>query len=109
MEFEPTELSEAIRAVREGLAAAQQGGDGSSVRFTVKEIVLDLGIELRHTASASGGVKAFVVSTDARGERAKTATHRMTVTLAVAPDGEGSDLLIGDSGGGRGGPVDGLQ
>ncbi|MFI5825223.1 trypco2 family protein [Streptomyces rishiriensis] len=109
IEFEPTELSEAIRAVRGGLAAVQQDGDGSSVLFTVKEIVLDLGIELRHTASASGGVKAFVVSADARGERAKTATHRMTVTLAVAPDGEGSDLLIGDFGGGRGGPVDGLQ
>ncbi|MEU9059820.1 trypco2 family protein [Streptomyces sp. NPDC048430] len=45
-----------------GLAAAQQDGDGSPVRFTVKEVVLDLGIELRHTASAGGGVKAFVVS-----------------------------------------------
>ncbi|MET8538263.1 trypco2 family protein [Streptomyces sp. NPDC005065] len=109
MELEPTELSEAIKAVRGGLAAAQQDVDGSPVRFTVKEIVLDLGIELRHTASAGGGVKAFVVSADARGEWAKTATHRMTVTLAVAPDGEGSDLLIGDSGGGRGGPVDGLR
>lgn len=109
MELEPTELSEAIKAVRGGLAAAQQDGDGSPVRFTVKEIVLDLGIELRHTASIGGGVKAFVVSADAKGERAKTATHRMTVTLTVAPDGEGSDLLIGDSGGGRGGPVDGSR
>ncbi|MFI6122532.1 trypco2 family protein [Streptomyces sp. NPDC051064] len=62
MELEPTELSEAIKAVRGGLAAAQQDGDGSPVRFTVKEVVLDLGIELRHTASAGGGVKAFVVS-----------------------------------------------
>ncbi|MFJ5680229.1 trypco2 family protein [Streptomyces sp. NPDC093097] len=109
MELEPTELSEAIRAVRGGLAAAQRDGDGSPVRFTVKEIVLDLGIELRHTASVGGGVKAFVVAADAKGERAKTATHRMTVTLAVAPDDEGSDLLIGDLGGGRGGPVDGLR
>jgi hypothetical protein len=29
--------------------------------------VLDLGIELRQSASAGGGVKAFVVSADARG------------------------------------------
>ncbi|MGW1765133.1 trypco2 family protein [Streptomyces sp. NPDC002073] len=108
--MEPTELSEAIKAVRGGLAAAQQDGAGSPVRFMVKEIVLDLGIELRHTVSAGGGVKAFVVSADAKGERAKTATHRLTVTLTVAPDGEGGgDLLIGDSGGGRGGPVDGLR
>lgn len=109
MELEPTELSEAIKAVRGGLTSAQQEGDGSPVRFTVKEVVLDLGIELRHTGSAGGGVKAFVVSTDAKGERAKTVTHRMTVTLAVAPDSEGSDLLIGDTGGGRGGPVDGSR
>ncbi|CAL9675539.1 trypco2 family protein [Streptomyces sp. enrichment culture] len=109
MKLEPTELSEAIKAVRGGLAAAQQDGDGSPIRFTVKEIVLDLGIELRHTAAAGGGVKAFVVSTDARGERATTATHRMTVTLAVTPDGEEGDLLIGDSDGGRGGPAGGLR
>lgn len=107
MELEPTELSEAIKAVRGGLAAAQQDGTGAPVQFTVKEIVLDLGIELRHTASAGGGVKAFVVSADAKGERSRAATHRMTVTLAVAPDAEGGDLLIGDSGGGRGGPAAG--
>lgn len=88
---------------------SRQDGDGSPVRFTVKEIVLDPGIELRHTASAGGGVKAFAVSADARGERAETSTHRMTVALAVAPDDGGGDLLIGDSGGGRGGPVDGLR
>ncbi|QXE38069.1 hypothetical protein KQY30_31405 [Streptomyces sp. GMY02] len=105
MELEPTELSEAIKAVRRGLAAAQQDGEGFPVRFTVREIVLDLRIELRHTASAGGGVKAFVVSADAKGERMKTATHRMTVTLEVAGGGEGGDLLIRDSGDGRGGSM----
>ncbi|MER7812953.1 trypco2 family protein [Streptomyces sp900116325] len=102
MELEPTELSEAIKAVRDGLAAAQQDGTGMPIKLTVREIVLDLGIELRHTASVGSGVKAFVVSADAKGERAKTATHRMTVTLQVAPDDDGNDLLIGDSGRGYG-------
>lgn len=104
--MEPTELSEAIRAVRTGLAAAQQDGGGSAIRFTVREIVLDLGIELRRTASAGGGVKAFVVAADAKGERASTATHRMTVTLEVAGDDRSGDLLIGDAGGGRGGSME---
>ncbi|OIK08224.1 trypco2 family protein [Streptomyces monashensis] len=108
MELEPTELSEAIKAVRSGLAAAQLDGDSSPIRFTVKEIVLDLGIELRKTAVAGGGVKALVVSADARGERASTATHRMTVTLQVAPDDSGRDLPIGDAARGRGGPIDGF-
>lgn len=55
MEFEPTELSEAIKAVRAGLAAAQQDGDGSPIRFSVKDIVLDLGIELRQSARPAAG------------------------------------------------------
>ncbi|MGW6771454.1 trypco2 family protein [Streptomyces sp. NPDC055037] len=38
MALDGTELCEAITAVREGLTAAQQGGDGSPIRFTVKEI-----------------------------------------------------------------------
>ncbi|MEU3733704.1 trypco2 family protein [Streptomyces sp. NPDC033538] len=96
MELEGTELSEAIKAVRAGLVAAQQDGSGSPVRFTVKDVTLDLGIELRHAASASGGVKAFVVSADARGERARTATHRMTVTLEVESTPDGRRTLIGD-------------
>lgn len=98
MAVEPTELSETIKPVRAGLAAAQQDGDGSPIRFTVKDIMLDLGIELRQSASTGGGVKAFVVSADARGERASTATHRMTVTLQVETSPGGSDVLIGDAG-----------
>ncbi|MFF5960805.1 trypco2 family protein [Streptomyces luteogriseus] len=95
---EPAELSDAIQAVRAGLAAAQTDGVGSPIRFTVKDIVLDLGIELRQSASAGGRVKAFVVSADARGERASTATHRMTVTLQVETGPGGRDVLIGDAG-----------
>jgi len=109
MELEPTELSQAIRAIRSGLAAAQQEGDGLPIRFTVKDIVLDLGIELRRTQSGGGGVKAFVVSADAKGERAEVATHRMTITLQVAPNEDGRDLLVGDSGGGRGAWAEGRE
>jgi hypothetical protein len=88
-----TELSEAIKAVRAGLLAAQQDGSGSPIRFTVRDVTLDLGIELRRSGSASGGVKAFVVSTDARGEWSSARTHRLSVTLQVS----GADrVLIGD-------------
>jgi hypothetical protein len=100
--LDETELSEAIKAVRAGLTAAQQDGAGAAIRFTVKEIVLDLGIEIRKTAAAGGGVKAFVVSGEARGERSTAATHRLTVTLDVADDdsaqGAGRRVRIGDLG-----------
>lgn len=88
-----TELSEAIKAVRAGLTAAQQDGADTDIRFKVKEIVLDLSIEIREAKSAGGGVKAFVVSGEARGEQANSATHRVTVTLEV--DGP---VRIGDRG-----------
>ncbi|QJS99282.1 MULTISPECIES: trypco2 family protein [Streptomyces] len=105
MEWDGAELSEAISAVRAGLAQAQQDGDGLPFRFTVKDVVLDLAVEIRRTTSAGGGVKAFVVSADARGERAHTASHRMTITLAVAPS-DGNDLLIGSRGTDRGGQIE---
>lgn len=83
MALDETELSEAIKAVRAGLTAAQQEGAGGEIRFKVKEVVLDLGVEIRKAESAGGAVKAFVVSGQARGERSTGATHRVTVTLEV--------------------------
>ncbi len=72
MELEPTELAEAIKAVRGGLAAAQQDGGGSPIRFTVKEIVLDLGMGLRHcpapSAEAGAARGGFTRFGDRRGK-----------------------------------------
>ena len=95
MELQATELSQAIRAVREGLAEAQQDGAGSGLRFRVKEITLDLEIELRHSSSTGGGVRAYVVNAMAKGERLNGHTQRLTVTLG-AQDLQGGDLLVGD-------------
>ncbi|MFD8782575.1 trypco2 family protein [Kitasatospora sp. NPDC059599] len=83
MEFDGTELSEAITAVRAGLIAAQRSGADSEIRFTVKDVVVDLGLELRRVGGASGGVKAFVFSGEARAEQSSGQTHRLTVTLGV--------------------------
>ncbi|MEU4950060.1 trypco2 family protein [Streptomyces lavendulae] len=95
MEQDGTELAEALKAVRAGLAAAQQEGDGAAIRFKVKEVTLDLGIELRAAGGASGGVKAFVVSTEAKGEWSRARTHRLTVNLEV--DGSDHVLISGDA------------
>ncbi|WP_053650076.1 trypco2 family protein [Streptomyces sp. XY431] len=83
MEFDGTELSEAIAAVRAGLIAAQRSGADSEIRFTVKDVVVDLGLELRRVGGAGGGVKAFVFSGEARAEQSNGQTHRLTVTLGV--------------------------
>jgi hypothetical protein len=51
---------------------------------------------------AGGGVKALVVSGEARGEHSAATTHRLTVTLDVADDdssqGVGRRVRIGDRG-----------
>ncbi|MDH6544218.1 trypco2 family protein [Streptomyces sp. SPB4] len=94
MGIDGTELSEAISAIRAGLARAQADGQDASIRFQVREISLDLGIELRRTTSGSGGVKAFVVSADARTEKTQTQSHRLTVKLEV--DGDPTVTRIAD-------------
>ncbi|MGW2255169.1 trypco2 family protein [Kitasatospora sp. NPDC001660] len=83
MGFDGTELSEAIAAVRAGLVAAQRSGADSGIRFTVKDVVVDLGLELRRVGGVSGGVKAFVFSGEARGEQSSGRMHRLTVTLGL--------------------------
>ncbi|MFG1807365.1 trypco2 family protein [Streptomyces sp. NPDC049040] len=96
MDQDGVELSRAIRAVRDGLLAAQHEGEASALRFTVRDVTLDLAIEVRDATTTGGGVRAFVLSADAKGERSSARTSRLTVTLAVAGTGSGGDILIGD-------------
>jgi len=95
VEFDGTELAEAIAAVRAGLDTAQQAGTTSGIRFKVKEVVLDLGLELHRTAGGGGSVKAYVFSGQARKEKSTAQTHRLTLTMEV----DGADrALINDQG-----------
>ncbi|MFE2727091.1 trypco2 family protein [Kitasatospora sp. NPDC059327] len=103
MEFDGTELSEAIAAVRAGLITAQRSGADSEMRFTVKDVVVDLGLELRRVGGASGGVKAFVFSSEARGEQSSGRTHRLTVTLGVVGGDEVPISSLGEVGAAPGG------
>jgi hypothetical protein len=95
MEFEPMELAQAIAAVRGGLVQAQREGSGSAVPLVVREVVLELQIELRRSVSGGGGVKAYVFNVEAQGERAETRGHRLTVKLG-AEDLSGRDVRVGD-------------
>ena len=94
MEFDGTELSEAIAAVRTGLTTAQQDGADAGIRFNVKEVVLDLGLELHRSDSGGGSVKAYVFSGEARRERSTGRSHRLTLTLEI--DGTGPTAISGD-------------
>ncbi|MHA6760958.1 trypco2 family protein [Streptacidiphilus sp. PAMC 29251] len=95
MDLEPTELAQAVAAIRQGLLQAQREGSGSQIPLVVREVVLEMDIELRHTVSGGGGIKAYVVNVEGKGERAQTRGHRLTVRLG-AEDLQGRDARVGD-------------
>src|SRR4051794_27968971 len=95
MEPDGMELSEAIAAVRAGLAGAKDEGAGSEVRFVPEEVVLDFAIESRRSTRAGGGVKAFVLSADAGGESAGTRAPHITVRFRVT-ETDGGELPVSD-------------
>lgn len=95
MQSDGTELSEAIAAVRAGLADARSMGAGSEVKFIPEEVTLDFSIELRRGKKRGGTVKAYVLSGEAGSESAGTDAQRITIRLRVVDD-DGKELPVGD-------------
>lgn len=87
-------LPEAIRGLRAQLSEAMKEGSGEEVRFKVGPVELEFAVEVSREAGASGGVKFWVVSLEAKGTGTRTTTHR--VKLALVPmTTEGKDLEVG--------------
>jgi hypothetical protein len=85
-------LDEVLLALRRDLVAARGRGDGG-YGLGVREVEIELAVEVRRSREAQGsvGAKWFVLSGDVsgRGERERTDTHRITLTLGpVLPVGE---------------------
>ncbi len=76
-------MADAVAAVRDGLMEAAQRGEGRDVTFDVGPIELEFLVEVHREARASGGVRAWVVTTDAEGSAARSRSHRVTVTLTT--------------------------
>ena len=87
------ELAEAIEAVREQLIKAQDAGRTSgaadNVVFEVGTVSVEFTGEVTRTVGASGGIKFWVVNSEAKGERASGTTQKVTIELTPQyPDGE---------------------
>ncbi|HSK59389.1 MAG TPA: trypco2 family protein [Actinomycetospora sp.] len=96
-------LDEVLLALRRDLVAARGRGDGG-YGLGVREVEIELAVEVRRSREAQGsvGAKWFVLSGDVsgRGERERTDTHRITLTLGpVLPVGEGAGEADDDTGG----------
>lgn len=96
-------IGEAIDHLRSELSAARVRAAHEGVRFEIGDISLEFTVELRREKAAKGAVRAWVVSGEAGGVRAETATHRIAFTLR-AVDGDGQGIRIANSAA----PTDGL-
>lgn len=87
-------LDEVLAALRHDLLAAQRAGGEENTGLAVREVQIELSVEVTRHVDAKGevGAKWFVLSgsASAGGSRDRTSTNRVTLTLGpVAPDGNG--------------------
>lgn len=98
-------LDEVLLALRRDLVAAR-GRRGEGYGLGVREVEIELAVEVRRRREAGGsvGAKWFVLSGDVagRGERERTDTHRIRLTLGpvlpetdVGQDEAGADAATG--------------
>jgi hypothetical protein len=88
----PTEwldLADALSALRGQLAEAQQRAWRSPIHLSVEEVTVEFGLELQRSAKADGGLRFGVVSVGGSGERARGATHKVSVRLSAHTDDGG--------------------
>ncbi len=89
-------LADAIDQVRQELAAAIERGRDSPVAFRAGPVELEFQVEITGTEGVDAGVRVWVVSIGAQGERATSRSHRVSIQLTPV-DRQGNDQLIGDT------------
>lgn len=88
------ELADAIEAIRLGLLDAADRGHGQAIQFEVGPVTLDFTVELTRDARAKGGVKAWVLTTDAEAGIKSTRTHKVSVTLTPKNTATGGNVNV---------------
>lgn len=89
-------LDEVLAALRHDLLAAQRDSDGENTGLAVREVQIELSVEVTRHVDAKGevGAKWFVLSgsASAGGSRDRTSTNRITLTLGPVATGCGEDV-----------------
>jgi hypothetical protein len=91
---------DAIGVVREQLIAAQAVGRravaGQVLTFSVGKVSIEFSGEVKKTGGGSGGLKFWVVTVEARAERSRAASHKVTIELIpLTRDGESFKVADG--------------
>ncbi|WP_433783932.1 trypco2 family protein [Actinomycetospora sp. CA-101289] len=97
-------LDEVLLALRRDLVAAR-GRHGEGYGLGVREVEIELAVEVRRSREAQGsvGAKWFVLSGDVsgRGERERSDTHRIKLTLGPVASDTGTGPHPDDDTGGE--------
>lgn len=97
VESAEVELAAAINQVREQLVRAIEDGEDSPIAFRAGPVEMEFEVTFSSTRSGDAGVRVWVVSAGAKGERVRATTHRLKVSLTPV-DRIGKDCLIGSVG-----------
>ena len=85
-------LANAIRAIRAEVVDAVRASDGEELRFALGVVELELQVEAVSEAGGEAGVKFWVVSAGAKGNRKSGSTHTLRVSLTPIRVGAHGDV-----------------
>jgi hypothetical protein len=97
-------LAEAIRSLRAELTQAMQEGEGQGLQFKVDPVELEFELAVTSTKGGGGGIKFWVVTAEAKLDRATATTHRIKLSLkplVKTATGEEEDVVVEDQVTGR--------
>ena len=94
-------LSDAIAELRSEISRARREGEGNDVRFTAKEIEVELSLDFGWSAEAEAGASKWIpfVDLSASGSANQQSLHKVRLTLELNAGGDPSSGLISDSAG----------
>ncbi|MGP4091584.1 trypco2 family protein [Streptomyces sp. KR55] len=84
------DLADAVTALRRQLEEARTRAVDSPIKLSVEEVTVEFGLELQRSAKGDGAFRFGVVSVGGGGERARRATHTVTLKLGARTDAGGS-------------------
>jgi hypothetical protein len=89
-------LAAAIKLVRSELQQAMEDGQSSPLAFTAGPVQLEFEVAFGKGKEGGGGIQAWVVSVDFRGNKSSTNTNRVTISLTPTDRATGKDIKVSD-------------
>jgi hypothetical protein len=75
------ELSQMIKSLREELIAAQEEGEGETVRFTVEDVELELDIAAEENMEGGMAAKFYVLTSQFKANKKDVVTQKIKIKL----------------------------